>query len=105
MFADAAVKERLQEVDAPRHRGEITDVNGVPLATTVDTVAVTADPQAHPRQRGRDRGSPRADPEGAGRGPRSPKLRTPKSRFIYLARKVPRDHVEEGPERPWTPKG
>ena len=42
-YAETASAERLQTVDIPATRGEITDVHGVPLATTVDAVNITAD--------------------------------------------------------------
>ena len=88
VWAEAAAQERLREVTLTANRGEITDVNGVPLATTVETVAVTADPKL---TRANAVGiaevlSPilKVAPEDLAR-----KLRMPKSRFTYLARKVP----------------
>jgi len=42
-IAAAAEKSRMREVVIPAERGDITDVNGVPLATTVAARNVTAD--------------------------------------------------------------
>ncbi|MGD9954957.1 MAG: peptidoglycan D,D-transpeptidase FtsI family protein [Candidatus Nanopelagicales bacterium] len=42
-LAAAAEKSRMREVVIPAQRGDITDVNGVPLATTVAARNVTAD--------------------------------------------------------------
>jgi cell division protein FtsI (penicillin-binding protein 3) len=42
-YAATAVDARLQTVDLPAERGQITDVNGVLLARTVKAVNVTAD--------------------------------------------------------------
>jgi len=42
-YAESAAAERLRTVSIPATRGAITDVHGVPLATTVDAVNVTAD--------------------------------------------------------------
>ena len=42
-YAETASQERLRTVSLPATRGTITDVHGVPLATTMDAVNVTAD--------------------------------------------------------------
>lgn len=42
-LAAAAVDQRLRTVDIPANRGEITDINGVPLAVTVEARNVTTD--------------------------------------------------------------
>ena len=42
-YAATAAAERTRTVTIPATRGAITDVNGVPLATTVDAVNITAD--------------------------------------------------------------
>jgi cell division protein FtsI (penicillin-binding protein 3) len=42
-YADTASAQRLRTVVLPAERGEITDVHGVPLATTVKAVNITAD--------------------------------------------------------------
>jgi cell division protein FtsI (penicillin-binding protein 3) len=42
-YAETASNERLRTVSIPATRGAITDVHGVPLATTVDAVNITAD--------------------------------------------------------------
>ncbi len=42
-YADEAAASRLRTVNLPATRGDITDRNGVALATTVDAVNVTAD--------------------------------------------------------------
>lgn len=42
-LAAAATKDRLRTVTTPAVRGDITDINGVPLATTVQARNVTAD--------------------------------------------------------------
>jgi cell division protein FtsI (penicillin-binding protein 3) len=89
-FAHAAVKERLQEVTLRATRGDLSDVNGVPLATTVDTVAVTADPKM--TRPGAVRIAETLAP--ILKVPAEellPRLRKPDTRFVYLARKVPAD--------------
>ncbi|MGE5762569.1 MAG: peptidoglycan D,D-transpeptidase FtsI family protein [Mycobacterium leprae] len=43
-YARAAEKQRLRTIDLPAVRGQITDRNGVPFATSVDARAVYADP-------------------------------------------------------------
>lgn len=89
-YAEAAVKERLQSVTLRATRGEITDVNGVPLAATVDTVAVTADPTLT-RNNASQVAEVLAPILDVPTDDLATKLRKPKSRFVYLARKVPAD--------------
>jgi cell division protein FtsI (penicillin-binding protein 3) len=88
VWAQAAAEERMREVTLTATRGEITDVNGVPLATTVDTVAVTADPMLT-RPNAVGIAEVLAPILKAPVDDLVPKLRTPNSRFVYLARKVP----------------
>ncbi|MGH3491341.1 MAG: peptidoglycan D,D-transpeptidase FtsI family protein [Actinopolymorphaceae bacterium] len=89
-FAHAAVKERLQEVTLRATRGDLSDVNGVPLATTVDTVAVTADPQMT-RTGAVQIAETLAPILKVPADELLPKLRERDTRFVYLARKVPAD--------------
>jgi cell division protein FtsI (penicillin-binding protein 3) len=86
-YANAAFRERLREVTLRATRGEITDASGVPLATTVDTVAVTADPMMTRDNAGQiaETLAPILDvPVDELRA----KLQEPDSRFSYLARHV-----------------
>ncbi|HZC28048.1 MAG TPA: penicillin-binding protein 2 [Actinopolymorphaceae bacterium] len=87
-YAHAAVKERLREVTLRATRGEISDAGGVPLATTVDTVAVTADPSLT-RSNAVGIADTLAPILKVPAKELVSKLKTPKSRFTYLARKVP----------------
>lgn len=96
-YAHAASKARLSEITLPATRGDITDANGVPLATTVETVAVTADPL---------RTRPDAMQIAATLAPilrvpaeeLLPKLRKQNTRFVYLARKVPAERWKQADE-------
>lgn len=87
-YAHAAVQERISKVTLHATRGEITDAAGVPLATTVDTLAVTADPKLT-RPNAVQIAETLAPVLKVDSADLVPKLRTPKSRFVYLARKVP----------------
>jgi cell division protein FtsI (penicillin-binding protein 3) len=89
-YAHAAARERLREVTIRPKRGEITDRSGVPLATTVDTVAVTADPTMT-RSNARQIAEVLEPLLDVPANELVPKLRKPNSRFVYLARKVPAD--------------
>jgi len=42
-LAAEAMDQRLRTVELVAHRGSITDVNGVPLAVSMDSVNVTVD--------------------------------------------------------------
>nr|BFE35230.1 hypothetical protein GCM10010200_074810 [Actinomadura rugatobispora] len=43
-YSELAIKQRLQEIDLPAGRGDITDAQGNPLAMTVEARAIFADP-------------------------------------------------------------
>lgn len=93
-YATRAAKERLATLTLQAERGDITDRSGVVLATTIESVAVTADPVLT---------RPHADRIADILGPilHVPKaelrkrLTKPDSRFVYLARKVYPDVWEE----------
>lgn len=89
-FAEAAARERIQNVVLHASRGDITDVNGVSLATTVDTIAVTADPTMT-RDDAVDIAHALAGVLHEPAGDLKKKLTKPDTRFVYLAR-----HVKSG---------
>lgn len=43
-YTERAIRQRLKTIDLPAIRGKITDINGEPLAMTVDARAIYADP-------------------------------------------------------------
>lgn len=86
-YATRAAQDRLATQVLSTKRGDITDVNGVPLATTVESVAVTADPTLTKSNAGKIARllAPLLDkPEKE----LIDNLTMPDSRFVYLARKV-----------------
>ncbi|MET9020236.1 penicillin-binding protein 2 [Actinopolymorpha sp. NPDC004070] len=87
-YANAAVKERISRVTLHATRGEITDATGVPLATTVDTLAVTADPTLTRPDAGQI-AETLAPILKVDQAELTAKLRTPRTRFVYLDRRVP----------------
>jgi cell division protein FtsI (penicillin-binding protein 3) len=86
-YATKAISERQRTITLLARRGDITDASGVSLATTVESVAVTADPKLT---------TPKAKQIAKVLSPllKVPEadlvkqLTKPKSRFVYLARKV-----------------
>ena len=89
-YASMAVRDGTAQVSIPAPRGKITDRNGVELASSTDGLTLTADPSMT-----------KADAPKIARilvealGDKIDyfdtvaKLRTPKSRFVYLIRDVP----------------
>lgn len=87
-YAARAVAEGSSTVDLHAARGEIVDRNGTPLATSLDAVSISADPSMTAKK------APQiatvlVDVLGVDYFETLDKLRKPKSRFVYLARKVP----------------
>ena len=72
-----------------RPAGEITDRNGLVLASTEPAVAVTADPKLTAPQGGRDAPSILARHLGMTEAELMPLLTKPNTRFVYLKKKVP----------------
>ncbi|MFF5501758.1 peptidoglycan D,D-transpeptidase FtsI family protein [Streptomyces roseolus] len=92
-YAAKADKYRYQEYTLSAERGEITDRNGIALATSVDAYDITADPKLFTPEESK---VPDAPEQAAallapilGKEPAElvKKLRTPKSRYTLLARK------------------
>ena len=86
-YATQARDARLRTVVLPATRGDITDTNGVALATTVDTVAVTADPKQTAADAAQIAGilAPRLGLDAA---KVTAALSAPGKRFVYVARQV-----------------
>ncbi|MEU9293028.1 penicillin-binding protein 2 [Streptomyces sp. NPDC048266] len=92
-YAAKADKYRFQEYTLSAERGEITDRNGIALASSVDAYDITADPKLFTPEESK---VPDAPEQAAallapllGKEPAelAKKLRTPKSRYTLLARK------------------
>ncbi|MFY0405817.1 peptidoglycan D,D-transpeptidase FtsI family protein [Solicola sp. PLA-1-18] len=87
-YAARAVAEGTSTVTLHADRGEITDRNGAPLATSVDAVAITADPKMTASSATRI-AEILVEHLGVDYFSTVTRLRQPNSRFAYLARKVP----------------
>lgn len=89
-YSAMATTERLHGVTLHASRGEISDATGKPLATTVDTVALTADPKLTRAKAAQIAAvlSPLLKVPAA---TLTPKLAKKNTRFVYLARHVSRD--------------
>lgn len=89
-YASMAVRAGTSTVSIPASRGKITDRNGVELASSTDGLTLTADPSMTTANAPR---IARILVETLGDKvdyfDTVAKLRTPKSRFVYLARQVP----------------
>ncbi|WP_282691796.1 penicillin-binding protein 2 [Streptomyces sp. CC208A] len=92
-YAAKADKYRFQEYTLSAERGEITDRNGIALATSVDAYDITADPKLFTPEESKVRDAPEqaaallAPVLGKEPAELAKKLRTPKSRYTLLARK------------------
>ncbi|MER6480501.1 peptidoglycan D,D-transpeptidase FtsI family protein, partial [Streptomyces filamentosus] len=92
-YAAKADKYRFQEYTLSAERGEITDRNGIALATSVDAYDITADPKLFTPEESKRRDAPEqaaallAPILGKEPAELVKKLRTPKSRYTLLARK------------------
>ncbi|MFF9500473.1 peptidoglycan D,D-transpeptidase FtsI family protein [Streptomyces sp. NPDC014656] len=92
-YAAKADKYRYQEYTLSAERGEITDRNGIALATSVDAYDITADPKLFTPEESKVRDAPEqaaallAPILGKEPADLAKKLRTPKSRYTLLARK------------------
>ncbi|GGY52651.1 peptidoglycan D,D-transpeptidase FtsI family protein [Streptomyces omiyaensis] len=92
-YAAKADKYRYQEYTLSAERGEITDRNGIALATSVDAYDITADPKLFTAEESKLRDAPEqaaallAPILGKEPADLAKKLRTPKSRYTLLARK------------------
>ncbi|MGW3374025.1 peptidoglycan D,D-transpeptidase FtsI family protein [Streptomyces hydrogenans] len=92
-YAAKADKYRYQEYTLSAERGEITDRNGIALATSVDAYDITADPKLFTPEESKVRDAPEqaaallAPILGKEPAELAKKLRTPKSRYTLLARK------------------
>jgi cell division protein FtsI (penicillin-binding protein 3) len=83
-YARAAEQQRLRTIALPAVRGEITDRNGVPFATSVDARAVYADPTQVSTV---DETAAQLAPLlGVPVAPLRAKLSDQRKRFVYLAR-------------------
>ncbi|MER7948313.1 penicillin-binding protein 2 [Streptomyces sp. NPDC096079] len=92
-YAAKADKYRFQEYTLSAERGEITDRNGIALASSVDAYDITADPKLFTREESKVADAPEqaaallAPILGKEPAELAKKLRTPKSRYTLLARK------------------
>ncbi|NML49615.1 penicillin-binding protein 2 [Streptomyces sp. R302] len=92
-YAAKADRYRYQEYTLSAERGEITDRNGIALATSVDAYDITADPKLFTPEESKVRDAPEqaaallAPVLGREPAELAKKLRTPKSRYTLLARK------------------
>jgi cell division protein FtsI (penicillin-binding protein 3) len=89
-YASEATQARLRTVDLPADRGSIVDTNGVTLATTIDTVAITADPTLT-RKHAAAMAAIIAPYLHQSRTRIAELLQTPHTRFVYLAREIDPD--------------
>jgi len=86
-YATQARDARMRTVILPAARGDITDTDGVKLATTIDTVAITADPKQTAPDAVQIAGimAPRLGLDAA---KITKALQSPGKRFVYIARQV-----------------
>ncbi|MFE9041004.1 peptidoglycan D,D-transpeptidase FtsI family protein [Streptomyces sp. NPDC007818] len=92
-YAAKAATYRYQEYTLSAERGEITDRNGIALATSVDAYDITADPKLFTPEESKRKDAPEqaaallAPILGKEPAELAKKLRTPDSRYTLLARK------------------
>ncbi|MFE0643455.1 peptidoglycan D,D-transpeptidase FtsI family protein [Streptomyces sp. NPDC058877] len=92
-YAAKADRYRFQEYTLSAERGEITDRNGIALASSVDAYDITADPKLFTAEEAKVADAPEqaaallAPILGKQPAELAKKLRTPKSRYTLLARK------------------
>ncbi len=89
-YAQMAAAEGQVTVVLPAARGAILDRNGEPLADSVDGLMVVADPQLT-REKAPELAKLLANRLGVDYVATLDRLRTPDSRFQYIARQVPAD--------------
>ncbi|MFE9371595.1 peptidoglycan D,D-transpeptidase FtsI family protein [Streptomyces sp. NPDC006711] len=92
-YAAKADKNRYASYALPAERGQITDRAGIALATSVDAYDITADPTLFTPEATRIPDAPEqaaallAPLVGKGQAELAKKLRTPKTRYVVLARR------------------
>ncbi|PKV85286.1 penicillin-binding protein 2 [Streptomyces sp. TLI_146] len=92
-YSAKAEKNRYASYALPAERGEITDRDGIALATSVDAYDITADPSMFTRATSKADDAPEQAAAllspliGKDQDEIARKLRTPKSRYVVLARR------------------
>ncbi|WP_347813450.1 penicillin-binding protein 2, partial [Actinomadura sp. KC216] len=92
-YSEQAMQQRLQKIELPAIRGDITDAQGHPLAMTVEARAIFADP--HIIEPGKRQGIVNALAPTLGLDPATvmKQISKPNSRFVYLAHGVRPDQA------------
>ncbi|MGH3423523.1 MAG: peptidoglycan D,D-transpeptidase FtsI family protein, partial [Nocardioidaceae bacterium] len=97
-YAARAVAEGSRTVPLHAERGEIVDRDGEPLATSVDAVALTADPTKTAKD-ATQIATILVDTIGLDYFDTVERLRKPDTRFVYLAHKVPTWKADKAVQR------
>jgi len=92
-YSELAMRQRLQTIDLPAVRGEITDADGHPLAVTVEARAIFADPYMIKPDRRQEIVNALAPALGMSRAAVMKAISKPDSRFEYLAHGVRPDRA------------
>ncbi|WP_446678414.1 peptidoglycan D,D-transpeptidase FtsI family protein [Actinomadura litoris] len=92
-YTEKAMRQRLQRIDLPAVRGEITDAQGNALAMTVEARAIFADPFVIKPERRQAIVSALAPTLGLNPSSVMKAISKPNSRFVYLAHGVRPDQA------------
>ncbi|MFI0407043.1 peptidoglycan D,D-transpeptidase FtsI family protein [Actinomadura sp. 3N508] len=92
-YSEEAMEQRLQEIELPAIRGNITDAQGHPLAMTVEARAIFADPHIIAPDKRQTIVNALAPTLGLDPATVMKQISKPKSRFVYLAHGVRPDQA------------
>ncbi|MGH3243956.1 MAG: peptidoglycan D,D-transpeptidase FtsI family protein [Spirillospora sp.] len=92
-YSEQAMRQRLQKIELPAIRGDITDAQGHPLAMTVEARAIYADPTLITPAKRQGVVNALAPTLGLNPATLTKQLSKPNTRFVYLAHGVRPDQA------------
>ncbi|TDD39517.1 penicillin-binding protein 2 [Actinomadura sp. KC06] len=92
-YSEQAMRQRLQKIELPAIRGDITDAQGHPLAMTVEARAIYADPSLIKADKRQSIVNALAPTLGLNPSTLMRQLSKPDTRFVYLAHGVRPDQA------------
>ncbi|WP_230420725.1 peptidoglycan D,D-transpeptidase FtsI family protein [Actinomadura soli] len=92
-YSEQAMRQRLQKIELPAIRGDITDAQGHPLAMTVEARAIYADPSLIKADKRQTIVNALAPTLGLNPSTLMKQLSKPDTRFVYLAHGVRPDQA------------